>query len=171
AAEAGISEGVIFQRFPTKADLFFAAMIPPAPDVEALLDRASAIGDPCEQLEEMALAMLGHFRELMPILLPLVTHPSFQAHGFMERHHDGSNPTLEGGLCLHLERERSRGRIELEDPAAAAQLLVEALHTRALHERLEGGDAERSDERVRAMVRALWSGLAAAKGSNEGETK
>ncbi|HEY3835379.1 MAG TPA: helix-turn-helix domain-containing protein, partial [Bryobacteraceae bacterium] len=33
ARRAGVSEGVLFQRFATKEDLFFAAMIPPAADV------------------------------------------------------------------------------------------------------------------------------------------
>ena len=37
AHRAGISEAVIYQRHPTKAHLFFAAMVPPALNVEDLL--------------------------------------------------------------------------------------------------------------------------------------
>jgi AcrR family transcriptional regulator len=36
ARRAGISEAVIYQRHPTKADLFFAAMVPRALNVEDL---------------------------------------------------------------------------------------------------------------------------------------
>ena len=170
AREGGISEGVIYQRFPTKPDLFFAAMVPPVPDLDVLLRSSASIGDPCEQLEEIALALLDHFREVMPILLRLVTHPSFEPQGFAERHANSPSPSLESALTRHLESERERGRLEIEDAAAAAELLVEALHTRALHERLEGRGARRSDERVRAMVRALWSGLGPTKNPCEEET-
>ena len=37
AQRAGVSEGVLFQRFTTKEDLFFASMIPPAADIDQLL--------------------------------------------------------------------------------------------------------------------------------------
>ena len=41
ARRAGISESVIYQRHPTKAHLFFAAMVPPALNVEALLSASA----------------------------------------------------------------------------------------------------------------------------------
>ena len=37
AKRAGISESAIFQRFPTKAELFLAAMLPPQVDVSAIV--------------------------------------------------------------------------------------------------------------------------------------
>jgi AcrR family transcriptional regulator len=37
ARRAGISEAIIYQRHATKVHLFFAAMVPPASNVEALL--------------------------------------------------------------------------------------------------------------------------------------
>ncbi len=171
ASEAGVSEGVLFQRFPTKPELFFAAMIPPAPDVDALLECTSRVEDPCVRLEEIALAMLNYFRELMPVLLPLVTHPSFEPDGFIARHTDSPSPSLEDGLKSHLEREHEQGRLEVEDAEAAAELLVAALHTRALHERLESRDVQSSNDLARAMARALWSGLAPTGTPGKGEAK
>src|SRR5208283_3006813 len=72
ARQAGVSEGVIFQRFPTKEDLFFAAMIPPAADLHRLLDHPGSKGR--ELLEKLTFAMIEYWRETFPVLLPLVAH-------------------------------------------------------------------------------------------------
>ena len=37
ARAAGVSEGILYQRFGNKEELFFAAMAPSAPDIDALL--------------------------------------------------------------------------------------------------------------------------------------
>ncbi len=85
AQRAGVSEGVLFQRYKTKADLFFAALAPPAADPTSILPSGEeAVGDRAA-LEEAALRMLGYFRETMPLLLPLVSHPSFDPERFF--HH------------------------------------------------------------------------------------
>jgi AcrR family transcriptional regulator len=54
---AGISEAVIYQRHPTKAHLFFAAMAPPALNVEQSLSAPANEPSVLEQLEEIALAL------------------------------------------------------------------------------------------------------------------
>ena len=76
ARQAGVSEAVLYQRHKTKLDLFFAAMIPPPLD----------LGDPRRpgrkrgfqpELEALALRILAYFRDAMPVLVQLVTHPGF----------------------------------------------------------------------------------------------
>ena len=52
ARRAEVSEAILFQRFRTKPELFFAAMVPPAPDVEAILAAPQADIGPGVQLEE-----------------------------------------------------------------------------------------------------------------------
>src|SRR6266481_501234 len=71
---AGVSEGVIFQRFTTKEDLFFAAMIPPPVDLSRLLHHPRSKGR--SLLEKITLSMLDYFRSTLPVLLPLMSHPS-----------------------------------------------------------------------------------------------
>ena len=61
ARRAGISEAVIYQRHPTKAHLFFAAMVPPASNVEDLLSAPADDLSVLEQLEEIALGMMEYF--------------------------------------------------------------------------------------------------------------
>lgn len=41
AKRAGISEGVLFQRFGTKIDMLFKAMVPPPLEVEALIEQGA----------------------------------------------------------------------------------------------------------------------------------
>ena len=73
AHRAGISEAVIYQRHPTKAHLFFAAMVPPALNVEDLLSIPADDLSVAQQLEGIALGMMRYFREVIPILMRLVT--------------------------------------------------------------------------------------------------
>lgn len=157
ARRAGISEAVVYQRYPTKTHLFFAAMVPPGLSVD---DLVAALPDDLgvvEQLEEIALGMMGYFREAVPILMQLVTHPDFdsQVHpgsGFCRMHQE---------LTRFLESHRARGRVVAESVTPAALTLFAALHTLAFLERwgVHGGKVD--EALIRAMVRSLWSGLRA----------
>ena len=60
ARRTGVSEGVIFQRFNTKEDLFFAAMIPPPADLNRLFHHPRSKGRAL--LEKIVLSMLDYFR-------------------------------------------------------------------------------------------------------------
>jgi AcrR family transcriptional regulator len=160
ARRAGISEAVIYQRHPTKAHLFFAAMVPPALNVEALLSAPAHDRSVVEQLEGIALGMMTYFREVVPILLRLVTHPAFDVEQFAQQHPDSPFGRLHLGLMQYLESQRACGRIVAEHVGPAALTLFAALHSLAVLERLgvHGGTFE--DAVIRAMVRSLWTGLA-----------
>ena len=160
ARRAGISEAVIYQRHPTKEDLFFAAMVPPALDVETLL--AARANDPgvLEHLQEIALGMLEYFRELMPILLTLMTHPSFDFEKFVQRQPDSPLNRMRMGLMEYLEAQRELGNVAAENVGPAALTLLAALHSLALFERLGVHGGAFNEAIVRAMVRSLWTGLA-----------
>ena len=160
ARRAGISESVIYQRHGTKADLFFAAMVPPALNVEDLLAAKANDQGVREHLEEIALGMMEYFRELVPILLPLVTHPSFDFEKFAQRHPDSPMNRMRQGLMEYLEAQRELGNIAAENVGPGALTLFAALHSFALFERLGVHGGEFDEAIVRAMVRALWTGLA-----------
>jgi AcrR family transcriptional regulator len=160
ARRAGVSEAILYQRHPSKTHLFFAAMVPPALNVEDLLAAPANDLDVRAHLEEIALGMMDYFREFVPILLPLMTHPSFDFKKFAHRHPDSPFHRMHRGLINYLEAQRERGNIADENVAATALTLFAALHCLAILERL-GVHGGRFDETtIRAMVRSLWTGLA-----------
>ncbi len=160
ARRAGISEAVIYQRHLTKADLFFAAMVPPALNVEDLLSPGANELGVLEHLEEIALGMLEYFRELVPILLPLMTHPSFDFEKFVERHPDSPLSRMRLGLIEYFDTQGKLGNMVAESVGPAGLTLFAALHSFALFERLGVHGGEFDETMVRAMVRSLWTGLA-----------
>jgi hypothetical protein len=113
-----------------------------------------------EQLEGIALGMMTYFREVVPILLRLVTHPAFDVEQFAQQHPDSPFGRMHLGLMQYLESQRARGRIVAEHVGPAALTLFAALHSLAVLERLgvHGGTFE--DAVIRATVRSLWTGLA-----------
>src|SRR5258708_23861221 len=80
ARQAGISEGVLFQRFTTKDELFFAAIIPPSASLNQLFRDSRARGRAL--IEKVTLASLEYCRATLPLLLPLIAHPAFRFEEF-----------------------------------------------------------------------------------------
>lgn len=160
ARKAGVSEAVIYQRHPTKSDLFFAAMVPPALDVEALLAVPNTNSDVQAGLEDIALGMLEYFRELVPVLIPLISHPSFDFEKFVQRHPESPLGKLRAGLITYLNELHSRGEIRGDNLRMAGLTLFAALHSLAIFERLGVHGGEFDKEAVRGIVQSLWTGLA-----------
>jgi len=160
ARRAGISEAAIYQRHPTKAHLFFAAMVPPVLNVKDLLATRANDLSVVEQLEEISLGMMRYFREVVPILMQLVTHPEFDLEEFAQRHPDSALGRMHRGLIEYLESQRERGRIAAENVGPAALTLFAALHSLAFLEKLGVHGGNFDEALIRAMVRSLWTGLA-----------
>jgi len=169
ARRAGVSEGVLFQRYATKADLFFAALAPPAADPGSIL----AVGDDAvgnvAALEEAALRILAYFRETMPLLLPLVNHPAFDPERFFHHEAPASLQAWIDALVSFIDAQRSPGRsadgsseidrAPREDSRAAATLLTSAMFGVALIDTAGIHGAPLPDPAIRGMVRALWQGI------------
>ncbi|MEZ4450467.1 MAG: helix-turn-helix domain-containing protein [Nannocystaceae bacterium] len=169
ARRAGVSEAVFYQRYGTKADLFFRAMVPPTLDLEAILDAprdapGDAPRDPAsgarETLERVALGLLAYFRELFPILMPMLSVPGFDFQDFLRRHPEAPLSRLQGGLIAILEAMQARGEVGGGPVAPAAMMLLTSLHSVALFERLGAHGGALDDATIRAMIDALWRGLA-----------
>jgi len=157
ARRAGVSEGLIFQRFRTKEDLFFAAMIPPSADLNRLFHHPHSQGRTL--LEKITFSMIAYFRETLPVLLPLMSHPNFRFEEFAKRHPDSPMLLLRRQLVEFLVREQRAGRLGAIDPAASALLIWSAAHSIPFFERLGAHGGQFEPKLVRAMVRALWDGL------------
>src|SRR5437867_10543905 len=77
AEAAGISEAVLYQRFGSKNELFFAAMRPGGPDLAELLGPADPPDDARAYLRATVVRIARHFAAVLPLALHVMTHPSF----------------------------------------------------------------------------------------------
>ncbi len=158
ARRAGVSEGVIFQRFATKEDLFFAAMIPPPADLNRLFHHPRSKGRAL--LEKITLSMLDYFRSTLPVLIPLMSHPSFRFEEFATRHPDSPMVTLRRRLVEFVLQEQRAGRIGPVDPGGAALLIWATAHMIAFFEQLGAHGGRLDPKIIRAAVKCLWEGFA-----------
>jgi len=157
ARRAGVSEGVIYQRFATKDELFFAAMIPPPADLSQIFRQSRLKGRAL--VEKLTLAMIEYSRATLPVLLPLMLHPRFQFEEFARRHPESPLFFLRRALVEVLLRERDEGRIGDVDPRGAALLVWSTAHAIAFFERLGAHDRKFDSEIIRRTVQCLWDGL------------
>jgi AcrR family transcriptional regulator len=159
ARRAGISEAALFKRFSTKAQLFMAAMAPPLPSIDAIIARAATMSSAHKALHALSQAVLDYFRVAIPLILPLVSHPTFGAADLPRNFETSPATNLLKAITAYLRSENARGRLTVEDPLAASGMLVAALHSIALFEIMGFHDGAMPPAGVRALVDALWRGL------------
>lgn len=160
ARRAGISEGVLFQRFATKRDLFFAAMLLPAADLTRLFEEQRPKG--VEHLHAIALATTDYFRSAIPVLVPLMASPGFRFEEFAARHPDSPLDQLRKDLVSFFLEERRAGRIGAGDPGAAALTIVALAQSIAFFEHMGAHDGRFPPEILRRAVDCLWNGLSSS---------
>lgn len=156
---AGISEAVIFQRFSTKEDLFFAAMILPSAQLEAIFNIQPGEKQVTANLISVSLQIVNYFREVMPVFLALVSHPSFNMQTFLERH-TMPGMQLNKKLAEYLNSEAQLGRIRKDNIVAAASVLLSHLHNLALSESIGSHHPIDTERAISDAIAALWTGMA-----------
>ena len=163
AGRAGISEATLYQRHHTKLDLFFAAMVPPPIALAAWPAKASSRAE----LESLASYILAYFREAMPILLQLVTHPSFQLADLKEREAQLPLLRLAELLSASLQRHALSGNLRADSARlkAATLTLIATLHSLALFERMGVHGGSFPEPVVRQIVALILAGLKPQKRS------
>jgi AcrR family transcriptional regulator len=157
ARRAGVSEGVIYQRFVTKDELFFAAMIPPLVDVKKLLKPGRFKGS--KLIEKITLSMIEYCRATLPVLLPLMLHPGFRFEEFARRHPDSPMFVLRRELVLFFMEQQRAGRIGGVDPGAAALLVWSTANSIAFFERLGAHGGQFDPEIIRKTIQCMWDGM------------
>jgi AcrR family transcriptional regulator len=156
AAAAGISEAVLYQRFGTKDELFFAAMHPRGPDLEQLLGPEGSAEGALTYLHTVVERLGEHFAEVIPLALHVMTHPSFDPAN-LARAHSGGPPAVQEALAVRLDALARRGELEMRSAAVTARLLVGLAHDWALGRML--GDHSCGVRELDDMVDVVWEGL------------
>jgi|CZKU01.1.fsa_nt_gi AcrR family transcriptional regulator len=157
AESAGISEGVLYQRFVSKDELFFAAMAPSAPDLEEVLGPEEPSEPAREYVKHVVVRISDYFADVLPLALRLITHPSFDP-GSLGRAQTAP-AKLHEGLVKRLEWFEKQKKMRRSTADATAQLLVSLAHDWALGRVM----SPRSSKRIReleAMVEVVWTGTA-----------
>lgn len=159
ARRAGISEATLFQRFPTKAALFLAALVPPEVDVDGIVHAPTKRTDPRGALTEIGQRMLAYFRSLIPTVMHLITHPSISMADVASHFQRMPEQAMAEALATYLREAEARGKIKVHDPMAAANLLISSVHSLAVFELMEIHAGQDLEHAIEHFVGALWSGL------------
>jgi AcrR family transcriptional regulator len=163
AEAAGISEAVLYQRFGSKDDLFFAAMHPLGPDVDRLLGPEDPPDDAHAYLHEMVVRLGEHFADIIPVALRLMTHPSFDR-ASLSRVQPGGPQALRDALTRRLASLARRRRLVTRSESAAARLLLSIAHDWALGGVLRHAAASGRVRELKEMVDVVWEGLRPRRG-------
>src|SRR5262245_50256932 len=158
AQAAGISEAILYQRFGSKDDLFFAAMCPTGPDLERLLGSAAPPDNARAYVHAVTLRIGEYFAGVIPLALRVMTHPSFD-HASFSRAFPHSHAQLQEGLAARLGALERRRRLATGSASATARLLVSLAHDWALSGvHAHGAPASRA-RALRELVDVVWNGL------------
>jgi AcrR family transcriptional regulator len=160
AEAAGISEAVLYQRFGSKDDLFFAAMHPQGPDIDELLGPREPTGDAHAYLRRVVERIGKYFATVIPLALRVMTHPSFDP-GSLARAQPNAAALLREGLASRLAFLARQKQMVTVSETAAARLLVSLAHDWALGGALSPAGPPQRERQLKEMVDVVWQGLRA----------
>ena len=181
AERAGISEGTIFHRFKSKAELFRAAMDISADDFAAEwvqgLEARVGRGDIAAELDDLAHRALAFFRRMMPLMM--MSWSNSDSSGLPDKLRVPNSPPLLAlkRLTAYFEAEMRRGRLRRHDPEIVARTFLGSITNYALFEIFMTASEELPlppETFVRGLVQVLWSGIAplpAGKQADERRSK
>lgn len=160
AKAAGISEGSIFKRFPTKELLFREAMGIPSYKAERLEARMGA-GDPKENLVELCHETIAFFRKLLPRVTMLLAHPSFNPADCIRENKHAQPLVVLRSVRDHFAAEMKLGRIRACDPEVVARMIIGSLHHLVFFEMLGVQEVMPmpTEHYVQGLVDVVWKGL------------
>jgi AcrR family transcriptional regulator len=157
AQAAGVSEAILYQRFGTKDELFFAAMRPGGPDLEKLLGPAEPPDDARAYLTATVVRVAEHFAEVIPLALRLITHPSF---GPASLGRPPRTPnSLHDAFAERIADLARRERLATPSATATARLLISLAHDWALGKVFPHANPARGVRELKEMVEVVWEGL------------
>jgi AcrR family transcriptional regulator len=167
AERAGIAEGSIFNRFPTKGALFQAAMRPDLEEpawAQLLLERTGQ-GDVVENLVEIGTQVIDFLRQIIPIMMMSWSNPHRDG-GVLPAALRGNNPpplVAMRRLVAFFSAEVRAGRLRSSDPELMARVFLGSMQNYVFFEvLLRASDMMPlpAATYVRGVVDLLWKGAA-----------
>ena len=157
ARRARISEGSIFNRFPTKDDLFHAAMDDAQPPVLAL-DRYVGRGDVRKNLTRITIESVHFLSNFLPKLMLRWSERDLDPKAKM-----CSRPCeILRSLTAFFKAEKALGRLD-GDPPIAARIFMGAVWNYCFMETVAGDKSMSPKLFARRLVAGLWQGIAPAR--------
>lgn len=167
ARRAGISEGTIFKRFPTKHDLFLAAIgVKEREGWGTVLEQQAGEGTVQGNLTGLANAMIDFFRDVVPRVMLMCQQGMEHPHkGFFNGPRSPARRNF-GALINYLKEEMDLGRLDTQtDPELIARIIGGSCWNFAFHESMgnEVFAPLTRQEFAEQLVQTLWRGLAPAE--------
>lgn len=166
AARAGVSEGSLFKRFPTKADLFLEAMdMGTIDDLLRFLDRLDPSADISTTIVQVVRRVVDKMRVLMPRMMMLWANVSPEQ---LTRGTTVPPPVrVLRGLTGWVEREVARGRLACAEPRVLARVLLGSSIHFVFFEMmgLETGGDQAADAFAGRLAETLLDGIRPSAGS------
>ena len=159
AATAGVSEGVLFQRYGQKKALFFKAMRLPAPDFTEALEASSRCVHHHEALLTLVRSSLEYLRSVMPMVLLVLSHPSSQE--VFQIHEGQAHEFLFEAFGISqifrefFDEQVRIGNLRERDYATVTGILFSTLLTRALHEHIGLDHKESTQAWLETVIKVL----------------
>jgi AcrR family transcriptional regulator len=166
ADRAGCAEGSIFKRFPTKADLFRAAMVPGVVDDVAwlkTLQTSIGQGDIRKTLTDAGLQAIDFFRTIMPLMMMSWSNP-FVSGCMSPETAVTKAPALAAlrRVAGYFDAEMRGGRLRRHDPEVVARVYIGSLVHYVFFELVHKALAELplpAETYVRGIVQLIWTGV------------
>lgn len=166
ADRAGVSEGTLFHRFGSKAELFATAIQVHGEDWSAQLAPRVGHGQIRQQLVGAGLDGIAFFGRIMPLATLAWSEPATRKHGQARRGH--VPPPVRGvqALAAYFRAEMAAGRLRKQSPDVTARAFAGALWNFVWMRMMFGSAATGvvTDRRfVTDLVLLLWQGLDPAR--------
>lgn len=166
AQRAGVSEGSLFKRFKTKADLFRAAMgldVEDAPAAVVKLTTRVGVGTVEENLVEALLDAIGYVERIFPIAMMAWSNP--KVNDCLPFGNDEEPPPLklQRLLAEYLAAEHAIGRVRRVQPKILSRALMGAVSSYVFTEVIgarRGLETIDRESYVRDYMRTVWMGMA-----------
>jgi AcrR family transcriptional regulator len=173
AKRARVAEGSLFKRFPTKHELFFAAMQPAMQDPPFLraIEGRVGRGDVRENMVELGTQLLEFLRRMLPLLMMSWSNRPGE---LLPPHLSSNDPPPVRALrrtADYFRAEMKRGRLRRQDPEVLARALFGGVQNYVFHELIRKsrrGGRQSSEAFVRDLVALLWAGAAPSRRKGEG---
>lgn len=162
ACKAGISEGSIFRRFPTKAALFRAAMGIPEFDLQQIIKDLPEENSLRQNLVLLITDVLNFQRLIIPQIVMMWSHPRIVPIDALHPIHDAPPWKILKILTGFLEEQTRAGNLSVKNPDVTARTLMGATHSYAFMEFMERRAGQESKELdfSRELVDLVLEGIA-----------